>query len=409
MNSPFQVFFDITLPNASTWFYFSLILSCAFFLKFNRLISFRSLDVFAIYLFMPGLLLLLEGSTDPRVCYSWLMIASLYWLIRCLLDLILERRPAFKPNLNVPGMLWMAMALYVSLVAVAIREPQVSDQKQLRSQTPIDKVREHGEKMIEVRSGANLDVSVLRLWMERGLFLFCHLVISVALVLICWKHYGDYHLGFAAVTLFFLLPYSYLLMPYAGLKFGRWDHSWLMTLLLWALVFYQKPKVSGGLMGILFGSLVFPIVLLPLWISFYRGRGMIAFVASALVGFVTSLAIVFLAYEGNANALISTWIVSDWLPWREPMADTQSFWHGIHWAYRLPVSLVFLVFSVSVFFWPFPKLFSHLVALSAALLIGIQFWYANHGGMYILWYLPLLMIVIFRPSFVVPEKNIVQG
>lgn len=405
MNSPYSIFFDISLPNASTWFYFSLVLACGFFFKFNRLLSFRSLDILAVYFFMPGYLLLLEGVNDNRVCYSWLMLASLYWLVRCLIDLILERRPAFKPNLNVPAMLWLALAFYISLVAVAVREPSLPEGPYVRHQTPIDKIREHGEKMIVVRGGDQLDVSALRLWMERGLALACHLLIAVALVLICWWHYGDYHLGFASATLYFLLPYTYLMMPFAGLKFGHWDHSWLMTLLVWALVFHKKPKVAGSLMGVAFGSLIYPLVLLPLWLSYYRDKGFWRFGISMLIGLLVSGAVVFFAYEGNANALVSTWMISDWIPWKEPLGDTQSFWHGAHWAYRLPVSLVFIVFSLSSYFWPNPKNFGHLVSLSAALLLGIQFWYAHQGGIYILWYLPLLVLVIFRPSLSVSTKT----
>ena len=39
-----------------------------------------------------------------------------------------------------------------------------------------------------------------------------------------------------------------------------------------------------------------------------------------------------------------------------------------------------------------------MLALSAATLIGIQFWYADQGGVYVLWYLPLLLLVVFRPN-----------
>lgn len=351
---------------------------------------------------------MLEGTSDSRVGYAWLMLASLYWLLRCLIDLILERRPAFKPNLNVPAMLWLALAFYISLVAVAVREPSLSGGGNVRHQTPIDKIREHGEKMIVVRGGDEFDVSALRLWIERGLALACHLLIAVALVLICWWHYGDYHLGFAAATLYFLLPYTYLMMPFGGLKLGRWDHSWLMTLLVWALVFHKKPKLAGLLMGVAFGSLIYPLVLLPLWLSYYRDKGIVRFWVFTLVGFLVSAVIVFFAYEGNANALVSTWMLSDWIPWKEPLSDTNSFWHGVHWAYRLPVSLVFFVFSFSSYFWPRPKNFGHLVSMSAALLLGIQFWYAHQGCIYILWYLPLLVLVIFRPSLSVSPK-IVQS
>ncbi len=407
MTSPVSIFFDISLPNASTWFYFSLLLACALFFKFNRFLSFRNLDILSIFFFMPGFLLLLEGGHDDRIYFSWLLLSCLFWIVRCLLDLVLERRPAFKPNLNVPGMLLLAFAFYFSLVAVAVREPNLPDQRETRPQTPIDKIREHGEKIIENRGGAEVDVSKLRLWVERGLTLFCHLLIAVGLILVCWFHYDDYHLGFACATLYFLLPYTYLMMPYTGLKIGRWDHSWLMALMIWALVFHNKPIVSGILMGLSFGSLFFPLVLLPLWFSYYHDKGIWRFVIASMASFVVSSIVFILAYGGNTQYLASTWMISDWITWKEPMTDTQSFWHGVHWAYRLPVFILYAVIAISVYFWPTPKTLGNLIALSAALLIGIQFWYAHMGGVYILWYLPLLILVVFRPSILTQPKSLV--
>jgi hypothetical protein len=31
-------------------------------------------------------------------------------------------------------------------------------------------------------------------------------------------------------------------------------------------------------------------------------------------------------------------------------------------------------------------------------LIGVQFWFADRGGVYVLWYLPLLVIMVLRPN-----------
>jgi hypothetical protein len=28
----------------------------------------------------------------------------------------------------------------------------------------------------------------------------------------------------------------------------------------------------------------------------------------------------------------------------------------------------------------------------------VQFWYADQGGVYVLWYLPLLLLLVFRPN-----------
>ena len=39
-----------------------------------------------------------------------------------------------------------------------------------------------------------------------------------------------------------------------------------------------------------------------------------------------------------------------------------------------------------------------VLALSAAALLSVQFWYADRGGAYVLWFLPLLLLLVFRPN-----------
>src|SRR5262245_51771866 len=94
-----SVFLEFNLPNATTWFYLSLLLAVALFFTFSRFFSVRNLDVLTLFLLVPGLLLLRES---PRnwFGYLWLFIGSGYLLWRCLLDLTLVRRPALGPNLN---------------------------------------------------------------------------------------------------------------------------------------------------------------------------------------------------------------------------------------------------------------------------------------------------------------------
>src|SRR5262249_52871516 len=154
------------LPNATTWFYFSLLLAIALFFKFNRLLSLRNWDVLTLFLLVPGLLLV-QGSrprpvaaplveatavagligqaarpADPlplvRVAafaeryapaaeasrwlwlgYLWVLCGTGYFFCRCLFDLALVQRPALAPNLNFGGLAWLAVALFVCLSAVA--------------------------------------------------------------------------------------------------------------------------------------------------------------------------------------------------------------------------------------------------------------------------------------------------
>src|SRR5207249_1552206 len=73
-------------------------------------------------------------------------------------------------------------------------------------------------------------------------------------------------------------------------------------------------------------------------------------------------------------------------------------WTGVQWAYRIPVFIAYAFFVLATAFWPAPKNLAHLLALLAAVLIGLQLWYADHGGIYVLWYLPLLLLLLFRPN-----------
>src|SRR5215831_15323018 len=114
-----MIFLDFNLPNATTWFYFSALLAMALFFKFSRFLSVRNWDVIALFLLVPGLLLLREPG-QQTLGYVWLFGGSAYFLIRCLLDLTLVQRPALAPNLNLGGLAWMAGTLFICLVAVAV-------------------------------------------------------------------------------------------------------------------------------------------------------------------------------------------------------------------------------------------------------------------------------------------------
>src|SRR5438552_14316197 len=61
----FSIFLEFSLPNATTWFYFSFLLAVALFFKFSRLLSVRNWDVVTVFLLVPGLLLLQESRPNP--------------------------------------------------------------------------------------------------------------------------------------------------------------------------------------------------------------------------------------------------------------------------------------------------------------------------------------------------------
>ena len=151
--------------------------------------------------------------------------------------------------------------------------------------------------------------------------------------------------------------------------------------LLWAIVFYRHPIVAGALVGAATGSLFFPAVTLPVWASFYWKRGARRFLGAVAVtaGVSLILTVALLWWDGRIGVVWQTISQPDWLPWRAPQNASEGFWGGIHWAYRIPVFIVYLSFLAATAFWPSPKNLAHLLALLAAVLLGIQFWYADQG------------------------------
>ncbi len=410
MTATSSIFFEIELPNATTWFYFSALLAVALFFKFNRLLSIRNGDVLALFLPMPGFLLLGQPGISPFWGYLGLLAASAFFLVRCLFDLTLVRRPALSPNLNFGGLVWLAGALFVSLIAIAARHPNAQakighESSKQRDSTPgaIEPMRQQVEEAIRKQAPAELDRELLALVVERSLTVLCHLCIAVGLILIGWRHFEDLHAGMAAATFYLLLPYTYLLIPRTALDVGRWDHAWPMALMIWMVLFYRWPTLAGIFLGLAAGTVFFPILVLPLWLSFYRRRGARRFGAAFVVSAGLCLALIGLILWINGvlpRTLLSGWKLSAWLPWRPPDAEMGGVWQGssAQWAYRLPIFLAYVAFVGTTAFWPSPKDLAHVIALTAALLIGIQFWYADQGGVYILWYLPLLLLMVFRPN-----------
>ncbi len=395
-----SIFLDINLPNPTTWFYFSGLLAVALFFKFSRLLSMRNLDVLTLYLFMPGLLLLAENGTLWG--YLWLLIASLYFLFRCFFDLALVRRPALTSNLDLAGMIWLAGALFLSLVAVAVRQPAPAAAEEDSAHPPSNNLPKISEKVIGPYAPAEVGESRLGVWVERGWALLCHLSVVVGLALIGWRHFDDLRTGMSAATFYLLLPYTFLLLPDSPLGVGRWDHAWPMALVVWAIFTYRRPMLAGAFLGIATVPAFFLIVTLPAWCSFYFRRGasrfLLSFVLSAGVGLLVLGGLLW--FNGELpSSLQSDWTKFVWQPWKRPEPTTPGIWRDIplQAAYRVPVFIASMALVVVAGLWPYPKNLAHVIALSAATLISIQFWCAG-GGIYVLWYLPLLLLLLFRPN-----------
>src|SRR5262249_51520861 len=163
--------------------------------KFTRLLSIRNWDVLALFLLVPGLLLLQEArgrhwggpGADPLIGYGyvWLLAGSGYFLARCLIDLALGRRPALDPTMNLWGLAWLGVALFAFLVVVAVRRPDVPE-KIGRGSVALDRAQDGVTAVADAAHAAHdaADRAETRFWVSRSLAIACHLAVVAALVLI---------------------------------------------------------------------------------------------------------------------------------------------------------------------------------------------------------------------------------
>jgi hypothetical protein len=187
----------------------------------------------------------------------------------------------------------------------------------------------------------------------------------------------------------------YLVLPFTVYAFDLLRLSWPALGVLAALLSYRRPRIAGVCLGLVAGMSYYPFLLIPAWCQFYRDRGVFLFLRgfglAAIVG-MTSVIVLNQQWPG-----IWPWLnEADWQPWRVP--SSAGIWVGTTWAYRLPVFVACVGIALTMFVWPMVRNLGQLIAMNAAVLISVQFWLAESGGRAINWYLPLLLLMAFRPT-----------
>ncbi len=106
------------------WLFLSLLGCVTLFFKFSRFWSVRNLDLLLLFVLAPGLMLMVGNQADYSWgAYIWLFLGSGLWLVRCLLDLGLVRRPLLEPNLNASGLLCLSVGILGLLLAETVSLP----------------------------------------------------------------------------------------------------------------------------------------------------------------------------------------------------------------------------------------------------------------------------------------------
>ncbi len=436
----------------TTWAYLSAILIVALFFKFNRIFSIRNLDLVLLLLLAPGLICVRLGIENGSPVgelfgYWWLFGVNALLLLRALWDSAMVRRPLLDPNMNASGLLFLAIALFLFMMANVItgssdRDDLYSAQRaQLlsgRQASAVERISldTHGPgfpllfslpaiptssvlgdegtqpttvattdnnasadgKPVADDRAADDDSQAAdtptfttgQVVTAKVAAIISQAMIVLGMILIGLRHFESLTMGCAAAML-------YLLLPYTAMWTGSVTHLLPAALIVWAVFNYRMPLLAGILLGLAFGTIYYPVFLLPLWISFYWRRGLWRFLIGIAVAMV---ALVITQIATSSDFAMFAERMQQMLGIRWPQTENLSgAWHYWNPVFRWPILATFLGMSLLTFpLWPAPKTLASLLSCSAAVMLGVQFWHAHSGGLALAWYLPLLLLMVFRPN-----------
>jgi len=419
-----DVLFHYYRVNPTTWFYLSSLLTVALFFKFSRVFSIRNVDLAALILLAPGLLAreygeFRDSDATRQLGYVWIFAVSAFLMVRMLLDTLMERRPLLESNLSPGGLVFLGGSLLVFLLAnVVVTPPAQEDLAVAEAATRIE-AREPGldaDQLTRLGPGYPLlfllpQISTQSLFSPDGaaagappvarqevhaltariMAILSQVAIVVGMVVVGWRHFDNVRLGVAAAVL-------YLLLPSTALFTGRVDHALPGALIILAIAAYHWPMLAGALIGLAIGTIYYPLFLLPLWCSFYWERGIGRFVvgvAAALAALVAGL------WFTAPDTAVFVDQLRQMFGWIFPSAvSLTGFWGlpGNDAVFRLPVLAAFVAMMATLAIWPPRKNLGTLLSCTAAVLLGSQFWKAHDGGLFMAWFLPPLLLSVFRPN-----------
>ena len=408
--------------SGATWLYLSALLIIGVYFRFNRLWSRRNLDLVLLLALSPGLLLIRVPEVRATG-YAVLLAVSALILVRVLVDPFSRWRPRFEQNMNSAGMLWLSCCALIFMGTRAIIEQipaetestvERAEQLLARDATATPFLPDAEPKRNSGPTGP-LVAAPLQLLFEHltpPILAICsHVAVVVGLLVIGRKLFDDLPSGVAMAAL-------YLLLPCTAFDVGAVNNVLPGAFLLWAIAQWRRPVVSGILVALACGTLVFPLFSLPLWIAFYGRAGWkrftIGFVASAVV-LVASFALTSRDVQQFVEQTTGTmqWYRSvlqgpvldataEVAVTANPSGDQlagDAFWRAAaYWEpYRLPVVTVSVIMLLIMTAWPRPKSLELLIAQLTATIIAVEFWQPDRACAYVLWYLPLLLTLMFRP------------
>lgn len=326
-----------------------------------------------------------------------LLFACLLLMIRMLIDPALVRRPLLIPNLSIGGLSFIGVSLFLFLMANVITSSPLEQRERGPELGPgyalLNMLPELPTMPDDVPHGA-VDGSPIEggHWLPniaRILAILSNLAIVFGIVGVGYWHFDNVKTGIGCAVM-------YLLLPYTAQMTGNLEHIAPAALMVLALLAYRQPVLAGMLLGLAAGLVYYPLFLLPLWISFYWHRGLKRLLGGVVGSLLLLSGLLLLegaeAFGDHLRSMYGLWLprmeglVGVWGPGRF-QAD-----------FRRPVLVAFILLSVSFVFWPPRKNLGTLICGTAAIMLAAQFWHGNGGGLFMAWFLPFVMLTIFRPN-----------
>ena len=359
------------------------------------------------------------GRVLQRTGFIGLFVVGTIYLIRMLIDPVLVRRPLLNPNLSLGGLIFLGVCLIMLLLANIFSAKPTTDElnmvkstirmakRQAADETESLSLRKRGPGYqmlflvavisvfsdndqvddIVIDQEANLERYILVL---KILAIVSQSLIVLGLILFAVFNFNSFYIGVGIASV-------YLLLPYTAIYTGHVEHALPAALMLWALVCFRKPALSGLLLGLATGASYYPLFLLPLWLSFYWERGVRRFAICFGVSILFCI----------IGPMFTSISVPDYFLqlqkmfgfWQPLMEGLEGIW-ALGWdrVWRLPLLVAFVILCASFTIWPTRKDIGILIAYSGAVMIGVQFWHGFGGGLFAAWYLPMMLLVFFRTN-----------
>lgn len=373
-----------------------------------------------------------DQAVHPVYLYGTMVLMglTLLLLVRLIFDESFTRRPRLDQNLNQAGITFLCIPAFAILMfSVLKNDPAGSTFKAVehgrallqRRDVPIDLnsgsdeqpaptetlIAAGGAAMAQLsgnfpvsRDETSPAADSVEAWLARILVVIAHTLVVVGLLTIGRQHFASLQLGISMSCL-------YLLLPCTAVNVHELNHVVPAACLIWAIASYRNPIVSGVLLGLASGTLFFAAFLLPLWAVFYGRQGGIKFIVSVL-GIGAVLITTLLLISGDANSFTNKLVTTaNWTVYRLLDDSVTANDDSLSQLFiRIPMAAVFFVMLTAMTVLPRRRNLENLLSNSTSLVVAAQMWYPDDIGTYVLWYLPLFLIVIFRPRldrFTPPE------